>query len=155
MGALWTSVVAVVGTLLGAAVTHGFQRLADRRGEMFARSEALRHERMAAYSAFAAAVEEYRRGQAERWYRKLEDPEGEGFARARDEAHRLRTVARQALYRVKLVTDDAGVVRAAENAYRRMWDVSNAEEQEDHEARDVRAREALDAFVADASPLVR
>jgi hypothetical protein len=85
----------------------------------------------------------------------VEDPEGEGFVRARDEAHRLRTVARQALYRVKLVTDDAGVVRAAENAYRRVWDVSNAEGREDRDARDARARDALDAFIADASPLVR
>ncbi|MEU1815026.1 hypothetical protein ABZ543_07495 [Streptomyces roseifaciens] len=66
MDAIWTSVVAVMGTLLGSVVTHTFQRIASRRSELFTRSEALRQERMATYSAFAAAVEGYRHGQADR-----------------------------------------------------------------------------------------
>ncbi|GGY02660.1 hypothetical protein GCM10010324_57050 [Streptomyces hiroshimensis] len=82
-----------MGTLLGSVVTHTFQRLASRRSELFTRSEALRQERIATYSAFAAAVEDYRRGQADRWYRKREDPDGDAFVTARDEAHRLRTAA--------------------------------------------------------------
>ncbi len=94
MEAIWTSVVAVVGTLLGSVITHAFQRQASRRSEAFARSEALRQERMATYSAFAEAAEQYRHGQADRWYRKKAEPEGEAFLVARDEAHRLRTVAR-------------------------------------------------------------
>ncbi|MEV6011966.1 hypothetical protein AB0M29_34780 [Streptomyces sp. NPDC051976] len=155
MEVVWTSVVAVVGTLLGSVITHGFQRVRDRRGELFARSEALRQERMAAYSAFASAVEDYRRGQADRWYRKLEDPDGGTFFAARDETHRLRTVARQSLYRVKLLTDDAEVVLAAERAYWCTWDVSNARDQSDRDARDAQARGAIESFVSGASPLVR
>ncbi|MFG2196028.1 hypothetical protein [Streptomyces sp. NPDC048639] len=155
MEAIWTSVVAVGGTLLGSVITHTFQRLAARRTEAFARSEALRQERMAVYSAFAGAVEDYRHGQAARWYRKLEGPDGEAFIAARDEAHRLRTVARQSLYRVKLTTDDREVILAAELAYENTRDVSKAQGQGARDAQDTAARRAIEAFVSSASPLVR
>ncbi|MGK5530455.1 hypothetical protein [Streptomyces sp. URMC 129] len=155
MEAVWTGVVAVVGTLLGSVITHVFQRLASERGELFARSEALRQERIATYSAFAAAVEDYRRGQADRWFRRLEDPEGEAFAAAREEAHRLRTAARQALYRVKLLTDDDEVVLAAEHAYQCTRDLVTSQGRAERQARDAEAKQALEAFVSRASPLVR
>ncbi|POX42648.1 hypothetical protein C3486_03475 [Streptomyces sp. Ru73] len=155
MEALWASVVAVGGTLLGSVVTHAFQRAASKRGEAFTRSEALRQERITTYSAFAEAAEQYRHGQAQRWYGKREDPGGEPFRAARDEAHRLRTVARQALYRVKLLTDDQEVVRAAERAYRCTWEVSNAQDETDHRTRDAESRQAIEEFVARAAPLVR
>ncbi|WP_329177767.1 hypothetical protein [Streptomyces sp. NBC_01477] len=155
MEAIWTSVVAVAGTLLGSVITYAFQQRANLRSEVFAHSEALRQERMAAYSAFAAAVEDYRHGQATRWYRRLDGPGGAEFGAARDEAHRLRTVARQALYRVKLLTDDPEVTAAAEQAYRDTWDVSNARDQPGHDQRDDRARQAVEAFVSRAAPLVR
>lgn len=155
MEAIWTSVVAVAGTLLGSVITYVFQRAASARAEGFARSEALRQERIAAFGAFAAAAEDYRHGQAARWYRGQEDPDGPGFVVVRDEAHRLRTLARQALYRVRLLTDDEGVARAAEHAYRTTWDLSNARDQADWEARDAEARDAIEAFVTAASHLVR
>ncbi|MCD9144976.1 hypothetical protein [Streptomyces albireticuli] len=154
MEAIWTSVVAVGGTLLGAVVTQVFQRLASRRGELFARSEALRQERMATFSAFAAAAEEYRHGQADRWYRMRQDPGGQDFVTARDEAHRLRTATRQVLYRIKLLTDDPEVIRAAERAYACTRDVSTAGDQPERDGLDARARDAIEAFVARAAPLV-
>ncbi|MFF8555680.1 hypothetical protein ACF058_22945 [Streptomyces sp. NPDC015501] len=155
MVAIWASVVAVGGTLLGAVVTHLFQRLAAARTERFARSEALRQERTAAYSAFAAAAEEYRHGQAGRWYRRGQGGGAEAFVEARDEAHRLRTAARQALYRVKLLTDDPEAVRAAELAYERVRDISTARDQEGHDALHVGAGEAIEAFITRAAPLTR
>lgn len=147
--------MAVAGTLLGSVVTHTFQRLAARRGELFARAEALRQERIATYSGFAAAAEDYRHGQADRWYRRAEDPDSAAYVAARDEAHRLRTACRQALYRVRLLTDDQEVVRAAELAYHRTREVSYAGERAERDARDAAAREAIEAFVARAAPLVR
>ncbi|MGP3989025.1 hypothetical protein [Streptomyces sp. 3N207] len=155
MEALWTSVVAVGGTLLGSVITHVFQRLASRRNEEFTRSEALRQELITTYSGFAAAVEEYRRGQANRWFSKVADPGGQRYITARDEAHRLRTVARQALYRVKLLTDVQEVVHAAEQAYHRTRVVSEAQEHPEHVERDGQAREAIEKFVSTAAPLVR
>ncbi|MCE7082420.1 hypothetical protein [Streptomyces sp. ST2-7A] len=155
MEAIWTSVVAVVGTLLGVVVTHHFQRRATVRGEEFARSEALRQERIATYSAFAAAVEEYRRGQADRWYGSRRDPGGPEYIAVRDRAHHLRTAARQALYRVKLLTVDAEVVLAADRAYVNTREISTATEEDGHRERDRESREAIEAFVTRASPLVR
>ncbi|MFE5961354.1 hypothetical protein ACFYZ6_00970 [Streptomyces rubiginosohelvolus] len=155
MVALWTSVVAVGGTLLGAVLTHLFQRLTAARTERFSRSEALRQERTATYSSFAATAEEYRHGQAGRWYRMRQSPDSEPFVEARDEAHRLRTATRQVLYRVKLLTDDPEVVAAAEEAYRCARDVSTAQDQDEHETLDAAAREAIEAFVLRAAPLTR
>jgi hypothetical protein len=136
-------------------MTHTFQRLSARRNELFTRAEALRQERIATYSAFAAAAEDYRHGQAYRWYSKKEDPDGETFILARDEAHRRRTETRQALYRVKLLTDDREVILAAERAYRRTREVSEAADQADRDARDSAARRAIEAFVSSASLLLR
>ncbi|CAM5436902.1 hypothetical protein SABIM44S_02171 [Streptomyces abikoensis] len=147
--------MAVVGTLLGSVITHTLQRLASRRNEVFTRSETLRKECVATYSAFADALEDYRHGQSDRWYRMQEDPDGESFVAARDEAHRRRTVARQALYRVKLLTDDREVVLAAELAYARTRDVANAQDQAGRNMRDTQAKHAIEAFVSRAAPLVR
>ncbi|WP_129840244.1 hypothetical protein [Streptomyces sp. RFCAC02] len=155
MDAIWASAVAVAGTLLGSLMAHLFQRNAIRRGESFARSEALRQERIETYSGFAAAAEDYRRGQADRWYRRREDPAGDGFRTARDEAHRLRTVARQALYRVRLLTDDRAIVQAAQRAYDGTRDMSLAVGKDDWAVRDAEAKAAIEAFVAHAAKLLR
>lgn len=145
----------MAGTLLGSVITHLFQRLAAKRNEAFTRSETTRQERLAGYSGFAAAVEDYLHGQATRWYRRQEAPDGEAFRAARDEAHRLRTLARQSLYRVKLLTDDEQVLHAAEHAYRCTWDVSNAKDQPGHDTRDAEAKRAIDAFISQAGQSVR
>ncbi|MEV4442327.1 hypothetical protein AB0K09_25625 [Streptomyces sp. NPDC049577] len=155
MESIWASAVAVAGTLLGVLVTHISQRLASRRNERFARSEALRQERISAYIAFATAMEDYRHGQSTRWYRKQQDPDGEAFTAAHDDAHRLRTLARNALYRVKLLTDDRAVIAGAEHAYRCTRDISNARDTAERDTLDAGARQAIEAFVAGAAPLVR
>ncbi|WP_103533348.1 hypothetical protein [Streptomyces sp. SM11] len=155
MVAMWTSVVAVGGTLMGAVITHLFQRLAATRSERFARSEALRQERTAVYGSFAAAVEDYRHGQAGRWYRMREGRAAEAYIGARDEAHRLRTATRHVLYRVKLLTDDQEVILAAEQAYRCTRDVSTAQDQAGHDALDAAARQAIEEFIPRAAPLTR
>ncbi|MBZ4318400.1 hypothetical protein JNW98_03275 [Streptomyces sp. SCA2-4] len=136
-------------------MTYVLQRRVAVRGEAFARSEALRRERMTTYSTFAEAVEDYRHGQAERWYSGQEDPGGEAYIAARDEAHRRRTAARQALYRVRLLTDDPRVNAAAERAYACTWEISNARDQSGRDARDAEARRAIEEFVTRAAPLVR
>lgn len=155
MEALWASVIAVVGTLLGSVVTHTFQRLASRRAEEFSRAETLRRQRVDVYSGFASAVEDYRRGQSDRWYRMAQDPHGDAFWTARGQAHVLRTAARQALYQVRLVTAQSHVTDAAERAYRRTQAVSEARTQEQHDAADLEARRSIEAFVTCAAPLVR
>ncbi|GAA2048460.1 hypothetical protein N0X72_16870 [Streptomyces carpaticus] len=144
MDSLWTSVVAVAGTLLGSLSTHLFQRRATR-------SQTLRQERLVAYSAFAATLEEYRHGQNTRWHQRNEPDR----TAARDEAHRLRTSARQALHRVELLTDDPALTELARNAYRSTWSISTAVEPDEHRERDGASRQAIEAFVTAAARHVR
>lgn len=68
MQGLLASVIAVVGTLLGSAVTYVFQRVNAGRVETFARDERLRQERIAAYSGFAEAITELRQGVISLWF---------------------------------------------------------------------------------------
>jgi hypothetical protein len=147
MEALWTSAVAVIGTLMGGVVTHVLQGRAARQSELFTRGESLRQERIAAYSSFASAVEDFRRGQADRWYRKQEDPDGEAHVVASAETHRLRAVARQALYHVKLLAGDRGLVDAAEDALQCTRDVSNALDPDQRGQLDDAAKAAIERFV--------
>jgi hypothetical protein len=97
--AIWTSAVAVSGTLLGSVVTYPFQRLASKQ-------QRLNEERIVAYTAFATAVEAFRYGQAERFFRWQDDPTSDAYRAAYHEGHRLRSVAWQAFYRVQLIADD-------------------------------------------------
>jgi hypothetical protein len=76
MDAAWASLIAVGGTLLGSLTTHLFQRLNNDRAERLALQRRLREERLASYSAFIAALVEYRRTQYDRVNRRIEDAEG-------------------------------------------------------------------------------
>ncbi|GAA2282386.1 hypothetical protein GCM10010149_28830 [Nonomuraea roseoviolacea subsp. roseoviolacea] len=51
-----TSLIAVVGTLLGATATYIFQARATKQARWEARDERLWQEQLAAYSAFAGAI---------------------------------------------------------------------------------------------------
>src|SRR5208283_5237958 len=53
----------VLGTLLGSALTYVFQRKSAERSETFSFRQQLRSERISAYTAFAVAATEFRRGQ--------------------------------------------------------------------------------------------
>lgn len=53
--ALAPAVVAVLGTLLGSALTFVFQRISGDRAERLARSRQLRADQMSAYSNFGCA----------------------------------------------------------------------------------------------------
>jgi hypothetical protein len=101
-----TSVIAVLGTLLGSAVTHLFQRRTALRAEQFTRSERLRHERIDAYCVYGGALANYRRGQMDYWFAKHEDRalEEQSIHELRREAQRLRAMAMEAMFRAELLT---------------------------------------------------
>ncbi|MGW9038189.1 hypothetical protein ACWGQ4_24965, partial [Streptomyces sp. NPDC055721] len=96
------ALIAVAGTLLGAFFTHWFQGRATERTAALARTEQLRQERIATYSAFAGAVVDYRHSQNDRWFRALQRPGSEEAEESRHASYRQRTAARQALFRVQL-----------------------------------------------------
>ncbi|MBH5336989.1 hypothetical protein IHE55_20365 [Streptomyces pactum] len=155
MDAALSTLIAVAGTLLGAVATHVFQRKADRRAQSFAAQQQLRAERMAVYSDFAGAVTEFRRGQQDRWHRRNEDPHGDAAFEARVEAHRLRGLALQALFRVQLISSSQRITDAAEHVYELTSDIHEAANRNELSAKGAEARQELANFVQLAARDVR
>ncbi|KNE83469.1 MULTISPECIES: hypothetical protein [Streptomyces] len=155
MDATLSTLIAVVGTLLGSAVTHVFQRTADRRAQDFAAAQQLRAERMQVYSDFAGAVADFRRGQYDRWHRRDEDPDGPAHFESRLEAHRLRGTALHGLFRVQLIASATAVVDAARHAYELTSEIPRAGSKTELSAQGGRAKDALETFITLASSDVR
>jgi hypothetical protein len=155
MEALWTSAVAVIGTLLGGVLTHAFQQRAARETQRFSRTESLRQERIDAYSAYAGALEGLRKVQGDRWHRGKEDPDGDQFKEALLESHRQRASARQALFRVKLVAGDRIVIAAADRAFEATRNTTKARDEDQWNELLAGARTAIEAFVETAAPSVQ
>ncbi|MFI6104953.1 hypothetical protein ACIRD2_00840 [Streptomyces sp. NPDC093595] len=146
-----TALIAVIGTLLGAVVTHFFQGRAAQRTAALTRAEQLRQERIATYSAFADAVVEYRQAQNARWYRR----NGSHAEATRLESYDRRAAARQALVRVQLVCSDPATVQLAEKVFEVTHCMHEARDEADRERRSGQAVEALTAFIEAAAPSVR
>ncbi|MFJ9810251.1 hypothetical protein ACIRTB_18695 [Streptomyces sp. NPDC101158] len=149
------ALIAVMGTLLGVVATHWFQGRAAERTAALARTEQLRQERIATYSAFAGAVVDYRLSQNDRWFKARIEPGSEEAEESRFASYRQRTAARQALFRVQLVCDDARVRGLAESAFETTHCLHEATDEADRARRSDEAKEALDRFVAAAAPGVR
>ncbi|WP_369143642.1 hypothetical protein [Streptomyces sp. R44] len=149
------ALIAVVGTLLGVVFTHWFQGRATERTAALARTEQLRQERIATYSAFAGAVVDYRHSQNDRWFRTRQQPGSEEAEESRHASYRQRTAARQALFRVQLVCDDPEVRRLAEAAFVDSHCMHEAVDEADRAHRSEQAKEALAVFIAAAAPGVR
>ncbi|MGW1783227.1 hypothetical protein ACWCQQ_29425 [Streptomyces sp. NPDC002143] len=147
MDAVLASAVAVVGTLLGGGFGYLVQHRMAIRNERFARWRFLQEERMAAYSAYAASLAHCRRGELDRWHRARENPGSAEATEARVESYRLRGVARQELFRIRLVAQAPDLVRLAEEALDRVSTIHKAhDEQECHRSGDD-ARQAVEDFV--------
>ncbi|MFE0174228.1 hypothetical protein ACFWZ2_18080 [Streptomyces sp. NPDC059002] len=149
MEAVAASVIAVLGTLLGAGVTHSFQRRAIERTEEFTRGEKLRQERIDAYCAYAAALVNYRRVIVDRWFRREENRIDES-EEARFQSYELRSEAQEALFRVQLLTTDDALVQQAREALDHVADVHKALDRDEFTQRREVSRDAINSFVTAA-----
>jgi hypothetical protein len=111
-----TSVVAVVGTLLGSLATHYFQRRNRADAERFERNERLRQERVSAYTAFGGALVNLRRTSKDRWYAIHDQRDGADPELLRYETYRLYTTAQESLFRVQLVTESSDLIELGRQA---------------------------------------
>jgi phosphoglycolate phosphatase-like HAD superfamily hydrolase len=101
VSAVYASLIAVAGTLLGSVSTYVFQRQATARAEASARQERVRQDRLAACSEFAAAVTKLKSGVVAAWLqRDDQDKRDAAFA----DADRLGSPAEAALFRLVLVS---------------------------------------------------
>ncbi|MGX1806561.1 hypothetical protein ACWIGI_12660 [Nocardia sp. NPDC055321] len=146
MNAALGSVIAVVGTLLGSCTTYWFQRRTAARAEVLARSERLRQERLAAYSEYAGALSDLRRGQVTLWLRKRDSRDTPA---AYAEADRLGSVAHAAKLRLELVA--ARPEPLVDAAFTKVQDLLNADDPADLRQRENAFEAAVSAFVQDAA----
>ncbi|MZD07499.1 hypothetical protein GTW43_20780 [Streptomyces sp. SID5785] len=148
------ALIAVLGTLLGSVVTHFFQARASVRSAELARAEQIRQERIAAYSAFAGVLHDYRRAQNDRWYRAREDgPSGAADA-SRFASYEARIAARAGLTRLQLVCGDATLRQLAVQAFEFTHCMHEAADESERDRRSRQAKTALDTFVSRAAPTV-
>jgi hypothetical protein len=142
-----TSVVAVVGTLLGSLATHYFQRRNRADAERFERNERLRQERVSAYTTYGGALVSLRRAQIDRWYAVHEERQSADPDAIRYETYRLRTNALEAMFRVQLVTESRELIERAQQAIDSVDHLSlRTPAEEFKNARDV-SRQGIFSFV--------
>ncbi|WP_046776890.1 hypothetical protein [Streptomyces yangpuensis] len=155
MDAAVTSLVAVFAALAGSTLTFLFQRHIARQAERFTRDQQLRHERLGAYGAFAAAVTDFRRSQNDRWHWEQADPDSPQFVSARAESYQRRADSTAALCRVRLLCGDSGLAELAQDALDATARIHGARDEQDRSGRGEAARLALDRFLNSASPHAR
>lgn len=157
MEAWIASVIAVAGTLLGSVATHLFQQSHAARSERFMRTERLRQERIEAYSAFAQAVTELRRGNVSLWFHRRREPNKADPALRNSfvEADRLGAAAAHAQVRVELVADDARLVALASDALITVNAVRDATDRSDVARHEAASDDALRIFISAASNQLR
>ncbi|WP_151771262.1 hypothetical protein [Streptomyces abyssomicinicus] len=148
------SLIAVLGTLLGAGATHLFQRNTLRRAEETARNEKLRQERIDAYCAFGGALANYRRGQMDHWFadrghdgRVASETE---IHELRREAQRLRAAAMEAMFRAELLTDSPELASLGREALKAADGIDRAASRAELDRARDESRRLIYGFIADA-----
>lgn len=142
-----TSVVAVIGTLAGSALTFLFTQLSARRAERVARAERLRQERIAAYTAFAGALADLRRAVISLWFARQREPDGPDTRTAQTEADQRGAEADRARFAVRLLTDDQDVHRLADAAFDPIDAIGTAGDRAELRVHEDRSQAVLTEFI--------
>ncbi len=151
MDAVPGSVIAVLGTLLGSAVTHLFRSRATERRDRSTRQEKLRQDRIDAYCSFAGALLEYRRVMVQRWFVQHENRTEEDTPELQESVYKMRYTAQEAMFRAQMITDDAGLVELAERTLDSVAELHRAETRAALDAQRDASRQAIREFVATAT----
>lgn len=155
MTSVFTSLIAVLGTLLGAIVTYSFQQRTTQRAERFARHERLRQERMSAYSGFAEAAMEYRHEELTRWLHSHGELTDLAQEKTWREQGRARATTWQARYRVQLLADDPRLAQLADEVIDAVADIHQAKDSTDLQEHGTRTQQGIEKFIDTASADIR
>ncbi|MET9570198.1 hypothetical protein ACFYNW_20790 [Streptomyces virginiae] len=150
MNAMATSLIAVLGTLLGSVVTHAFQQRAARRTEQNALEAQRRQERLDAYGAYAGLLVEFRQAMLHHWFCVHQGRDGEDEAALRRRSFETRANTQQALFRLQLITDDPDLGAAAVEAFTAVGAIDRAPDLAALVTRRDTTRELIDTFVTTA-----
>ncbi|MFI7317038.1 hypothetical protein [Streptomyces venezuelae] len=147
MESIAASAIAVLGTLLGAGLTHLFQQRASQRGRVFERDERLRKERIDAFCTYAGVLVDLRRVLVTRWYCMHEGRPQEQTSEARQRSYELRSEAQEALFRIQMLTDSVEVVRQGRETFQAVTEVHHGGNAAELDRRRTEAAELIDHFV--------
>ncbi|RPK46646.1 hypothetical protein EES39_12890 [Streptomyces sp. ADI92-24] len=98
MDAIATSVIAVLGTLLGSTVTHVFQQRSARRTEANAQRERLRQGRLDVYGTYAGLLVDFRQAMLHHWFCVHEGRDPDDEVSLRNRSFELRSTTQHALF---------------------------------------------------------
>ncbi|MFC4611960.1 hypothetical protein ACFO9E_29905 [Streptomyces maoxianensis] len=147
MNAIVTSVVAVLGTLLGSTVTHVFQARSARRMEQNARKERLRQERLDVFGAYAGLLVEFRQAVMHHWFCLHEGRDADDEVALRRRSFELRSNTQHALFQLQLITEEPELIGVAVDAFTAVGKIDRAEDLAGIITRRDATRDLIDAFV--------
>ncbi|WP_438319641.1 hypothetical protein ACSHWO_36900 (plasmid) [Streptomyces sp. HUAS TT3] len=147
MDAMFTSLIAVAGTLLGSVMTHLFQQRSERRTQEDSRAERLRQERLEVYGSYAGLLVEFRQALLHHWFCVHEGRDAEDEVALRARSFELRSAAQNALFRLRLIAEEPEVLAAAEAAFVEVGGLNQPADLDTLLPRRDAARELIDAFV--------
>ena len=150
MEVLAASVIAVLGTLLGAAATHRYQLRSAQLAARTALAEKTRQERLDAYATYGGALMDYRRSLIDYCFAKREGQPEEDRLTLRRESFQLRSVAQEALFRIELLSENTDLIQAGRDALNAVATVYECNTREALRERRDASRSAVYAFITAA-----
>ncbi|MER8159562.1 protein kilB [Streptomyces sp. NPDC094472] len=148
---MWSSIIAVVGTLLGSVAAYVLQQRAGRLERAEARGEVRRSDRLAAVTALVAALAEHRRAMWVREDLRMTGDAPEAYAAARADSHATRAAITAPLTTVALLAPE--LAEAAEYAARATYALRGTPDPDALAARRQEAIAAADRLVTSAAAL--
>lgn len=155
MNAIVTSVIAVLGTLLGSSVTHVFQQRSARRLERNALDATLRRERLDVYGTYAGLLVDLRQALLHHWFCVHEGRDADDEAALRKRSFELRSGTQHALFQLQLICDEPELTAAAVEAFTSVGAINRAQDRTDLDARRDATRSLIDGFVGTARRYVQ
>ncbi|MEV7526621.1 hypothetical protein [Streptomyces sp. NPDC091371] len=149
---IWPSIVAVLGTLAGALTAGFLQHRSARSARAEQRADSHREDQLGAVTDFAAALDAHRSAMFHRERLALADAGAEHQLEAQTRSHDTRTAITAPHLRLQvLVPELAGPAQQAADA---TYALRKATDRTDLDARRHAAKEASQAFVAEAAALL-
>ncbi|MEU8432794.1 protein kilB [Streptomyces sp. NPDC029216] len=150
---MWSSIIAVLGTLAGALTAGLLQHRAARTARAEQRADAHRQDQLAAVTEFAAALDAHRSAIFHRERLALIEAGAEHQLEAQTKSHDTRATVTAPHVRLQvLVPELAGAAQTAADA---TYALRNATTRAELDALRHAAKEATTAFVAAAAALLR
>jgi hypothetical protein len=142
-----TSVIAVLGTLLGSVVAHAFQQRSTRHAQQHERAERRREERLTAFGTYAGLLVDFRQAMLHHWFCVHEGKDAEQETTLRARSFELRSDTQHALFQLQLLVEEPDLTAAAITAFTEIGKLDRPTRRADLITRRDTTRALIDDFV--------